>query len=300
MKIGIDLGGSHISVGIISENEKIIIKKETDIDLTKQNELDKKILIRDTIISLINIAIEESNIPIFLIEQIGIGIPGIIYKNKIKRCSKFNINDWNIAKELEDIYKIKVYIENDSYCATLSEKKYGKLNKFNKSIFLSIGTGIGGAYIVEDKVFPSEYGHMIIEKNGVKCHCNNYGCFENYCSMKKFKKEIIKILNLQEDTSAKQILEILKNSEETNEIKEYIDEYITYLAIGICSISNTFNPEAICIGGGFSYFEEILYNRLLEKLKFFTFQYEIPKILIASLKNDAGIIGASLINEKDI
>lgn len=293
MKIGIDLGGSHIAVGVISEG-KVLAKTEKDINFI-QYKKEIKELIRDTIVSLINIVLKEANVPIFLIESIGIGIPGIVKANKIKRCSKFNINGWDIAKEIQEEFNIKVKVENDAVCATLAEKEYGKLKDINKGVFLTIGTGIGGANVINGYTVPVEYGHMIIQKDGIKCHCQNKGCFENYCSMRVFKEKVIEILELNEKVSSKEILNLVQNNMENKELSNYIEEYISNFMVGICNIANIINPEIICIGGSFSYFKEILYKKLLEKDEFITYQFDKPKIVLAQNENDSGIIGATLI-----
>lgn len=291
MKIGVDLGGSHIAVGIITDEGKILGKKEENISFLEKEQNNIKELIRDKILSLINYVTKEYNIPIFVLEGIHIGVPGIVDNNFIISIKKYNIYDWNLAEDLKRCYKINVEITNDAVAGAIAEKKYGSLRETNKAVFLCIGTGIGGATILDDKVFPSEYGHMVIEKDGKKCHCGRMGCFETYCSMRAFKERIIKLLNLNNEISSEEILEILKKENENEQINKYIDEYIENLLVGLSNIVNIINPKKICIGGSFTYYEDILYKRLLEKAKTYTYQYEKPEIVLASLKNDAGIIG---------
>ena len=291
MKIGIDLGGSHIAIGVVTDEGKIIEKKEENIDFIKQEPNNIKELIRDKILSLINYVTEKLNIPIFVIEEIHIGVPGTVENNFIVSIKKYNIYNWNLAEELEKCYKIKIRITNDAVASAIAEKNYGSLKNAKKAVFLCLGTGIGGATILDDKIFPSEYGHMVIEKNGETCHCGKRGCFETYCSMRVFKTKIIELLNLNNETTSEEILEILKEQNDNEQINRYIDEYIDNLLVGISNIVNIINPEKICIGGSFTYFEDILYKRLLEKAKTCTSQYKMPEIVIASLKNDAGIIG---------
>ena len=163
---------------------------------------------------------------------------------------------------------------------------------------MSLGTGIGGAYVIlgtESKdilIIPSELGHMVIEKNGRPCHCGKNGCFETYCSMRAFKKGIIELLNLNEETTSEELLTILKNQSENETLNNYIDNYIDTLTLGISNIVNIFKPEKICIGGSFTYFEGVLYKRLVEKAKNYKYQFEVPQIVLAKFQNDAGIIGA--------
>lgn len=297
MKIGIDLGGSHISVGIITENGKILKKQEKVISFIE--EIDIKQKIRDSILSLINQLLRELQIPIFIIEEIGIGVPGIIKENYIIKCEKFGIYNWNLAKELEQYYKIPVKINNDALCAAKAECKYGNLNNVNKAVFLCLGTGIGGATILQNNIFPSEFGHMIINKDGKECHCGKKGCFEKYSSMKVFKDGMIELLELNKNTTSEELLNILKKEKQNRELNKYIDEYTNNFLIGISNIINIINPEVICIGGSFVYFEDILYKRLLEKANLLTFQFEKPKFVLAKLQNDAGIIGSTLFDKND-
>lgn len=292
MKIGIDLGGSHIAVGVVTEEGKLLAKKEEAICFEKENNIKEKI--RDRILSLINQLLRELELPIFVIEEIGIGVPGIVKENKIVKCEKYGIYEWDLAKDLEEHYGVKVKLENDAVCAAKAEKECGNLKDSKKAAFMCLGTGIGGATVLENKVLPSEFGHMIIEKEGRKCHCKKQGCFETYASMKAFKEGMIEVLGLQKDTTSEELLIILKREKENKELNQYIDEYIRNLLIGIGNIVNIVNPELICMGGSFTYFEEILYKRLLEKAQLMEYQFERPKIVLAKLQNSAGIIGATL------
>ena len=294
MKIGVDLGGSHIAVGLVSEEGKILQKCEENILFIEQEENKMKELIRDKILSLINSALRRAQIPIFIAEEIGIGVPGVVENNVIKNCKKYGIDYWDLAKELEDFYKIDVKVQNDAVCAAKAEKAYGNLQGVERGVFLCLGTGIGGTTILGNNLFESEYGHMTIEKDGKECYCGKRGCFETYSSMKNFKNRVIEILNLNQNTSSEDILIALKNNRENEELNRYIDEYLNNLVIGISNIVNIMKPEKICIGGSFAYFEEILFFKLKEKVKTYTYQYRAPEIVLASLKNDAGIIGATI------
>ena len=128
MKIGIDLGGSHIAVGVITEKGKIIQKEEQNIIYSKEEDI--KQIIVDKILSLINSVLRISQIPIFVIEEIGIGVPGIIENNIVKKCDKYKIYNWNLAKILEEHYQIPVKLQNDALCAAKAEKEYGNLKEW--------------------------------------------------------------------------------------------------------------------------------------------------------------------------
>jgi len=301
MQIGVDLGGSHVGVGIVNENGKIVIKKEQDLIISDNNINSTKMYIRDTIIALINSTLREIGAPICLIEKIGIASPGKVEKGIIKDIYNLGIKEMNLAEMLKEYYGVEIKIKNDAKCAGIAEKEYGALKNEKDAVFLCLGTGIGGATFYNGKLIEpnrregSEYGHMIIQKDGIECKCGNKGCFEKYASIRAFKEEVKRILKLDDSISSKELLEQLNKQLDNKEINDYIDNYIDYLLLGISNIVNIIEPEVICLGGGFVHFEKILYTRLIEKINLNKYKFNKPRIVLAKLGNDAGIIGATLI-----
>lgn len=292
MKIGIDLGGSHIAVGIVTQEGNLLVSQEENISVINNENV--KQLIRDKILSLISCVLKQMQLQISSIKEIGIGIPGIVKENIIEKCEKYGIYNWDLAREIEEIYKIPVKLQNDALCAAKAEYKYGNLKDVKKAVFLCLGTGIGGATILGNNIFPSEYGHMVINLEGTKCHCNKKGCFETYSSMRAFKIGMIELLRLDKNTKSQELLKILREQKDNNVLNNYIDKYINNLSIGISNIINIISPEKICIGGSFTYFEDILFVRLIEKINNMKYQFETPQMVLAKLENRAGIIGATL------
>lgn len=299
MQIGIDIGGSHIAVGVISKRNTIIAKREKDIEKDNSNNNIKEYII-ENIKMLINQVLKDVGAPSCVISKIGIAVPGRVKDKFVYDMYNLGIKEFNLAQVLEEHYNVTVNIRNDAKCAALAEKNIGNIGEYDESVFLCLGTGIGGATFINGKMLEytkdwgSEYGHMIIKKDGIECKCGNKGCFEKYASMKSFKDGIIELLNLKENTSSKDILEIItrKVNEEDKLVNSYIDEYIENLLIGLSNIINIIQPEAICIGGSFVYYEKILYTRLIEKINLRKYNCNIPKIVLAKLGNEAGMIGA--------
>ena len=143
-----------------------------------------------------------------------------------------------------------------------------------------------------------EFGHMVINKNGEKCNCGNNGCFEVYCSKKKFKEKMQEILEIDTYIGAKELIKKINENTENERVKKLLEEYIEDLAIGISNIINIFEPEGIAIGGSMSYYEELIFDRLKEKIcngDYLFNKGDSPKILAAQIGNDAGILGATLL-----
>ena len=297
MKIGIDLGGSHIAVGLIESNGNVLTKKE--VQILKEDEKNIKDIIENYITTNVKEIANKYNI-----ESIGIAIPGTVSDKKIVKSVNLGIEDYNIVEILENKIGIPIKIKNDAKCAAIAENTYGSIKEYPNSIFLTLGTGIGGAAIFNSKLLSPidvpgfEFGHMIIKHNGKLCKCGKRGCFEQYGSMKAFKQMIIEELELDAKIDGEKLLEVVKKQKDIPAIVDIIDEYLTDLSIGISNLVNIFEPQAIGIGGSFVYFEDILLPGLKEKLlqgNLLFNQREDITINCASLGNDAGMIGATLI-----
>ena len=295
MKIGIDMGGSHVAIGIVNENGKNIEKFEKDIKTVGDQ---AKAEISTYIIEIISKIKENHNI-----EKIGIGSPGTPRDGVLTHLINLKIKEFDISSILMEHFDIPVILKNDARCAGLAEKTYGALKEYQDAVFLCLGTGIGASVFMNGKELKPiqnpgmEIGHMVIDKNGIKCNCGKTGCFETLCSVKRLKDKLIDEMNLSKEVSSKELLEILKWRAKEENIKKILEEYIDNLNIGLSNIIDIFAPQAICLGGGFVYFEEILYKPFLEKYynerKSF-YKDRIPDIKLALLGNDAGIIGATI------
>ena len=299
MKIGIDIGGSHVGTGLINLNGRIIAKEEQDLDNElKDGNYSKKLL--DTIIETITKVLEEKKIDIKEISLIGIAVPGTVSDTHIIKADNLHIKGFDIVSEINKYFNIPIVLRNDAKCAAIAEKEYGSLKKYDDALFLTIGTGIGGAVYLGGKLLkPKKYegfeiGHMVIQKNGLKCNCGRKGCFERYASMKAFKQMIQKEFG-KENLTGKEVKELLENNKNSEQVDKIINEYISYLSTGIANLINIFEPQTISIGGSFVHFKDILLERLEKKLneKNILFNNQsAPKITMAKLKNDAGMIGS--------
>ena len=280
MKIGIDLGGSHIAIGVVDKNGRIIEKFEK-----KLKSIEKK-KIKSTITSYIieNVQLLRKK---HKITGIGIAIPGTVSGGTIVKSVNLGIKNFNIVEELKKEIDLPIQIRNDAKCAAIAENTYGSLKSYNRSIFLTLGTGIGGAVIINNSLLDCgdlpgcEFGHMIIEKNGKQCNCGKKGCFEKYASMKALKTNLREALGVGEEVSGKELFEIIRNNAFLGET--VVQEFIENLSIGIANLINIFEPEAVGIGGSFVYFEEVLLNKRDDII-----------VKTAIFRNDAGIIGATI------
>ena len=299
MKIGIDIGGSHIGIGLVNSNGTIILKEEKFIK--DKSNIEKKIeeYITENVIKMLQA---------YYINEIGIAVPGTVTGTKIVRAVNLGIENYDLVAILQNNlikagYTINIKMKNDGKCAALAEQKYGALAGYDNSVFLCIGTGVGSAEIFDGKLLEAknvpgfEFSHTIIHRNGAACNCGKRGCFEVYASLKRFKEKIVKEFNLK-SINGECVRDFIRKNSDNPTLRYMINSYIEDLSIGISNIINIFEPEAICLGGSFAEYEGILYeplkNALINGNLLFNKRCDII-IKLAKLKNDAGIIGATLI-----
>lgn len=300
MKIGIDIGGSHIAIGVVDSTGRILERMEKRLKSAEKKVIEKSIeeYITDNV---------EKLIQKYKISNIGIAIPGTVDENTVVKSVNLGLKNYEIVKKLEEKIQLPIKIRNDAKCAALAENIYGCLKLYNRSVFLTLGTGIGGAVMIDHKLLDTgslpgcEIGHMSIEKDGILCGCGRKVCFERYASMKALKDKLRKALGYDEKVSGKELFEIIRSNNPANKdydiIEKIIKEYIEDLSVGIANLINLFEPEAIGIGGSFVYFEEVLLDRLKEELLSKKLLFNPRKEIViktAVLGNDAGIIGATL------
>lgn len=303
MKIGIDLGGSHVGVGLVDGEELIV---HIDKNFTEEDKKDIKATILKDIDELVNTLLEENDLTINEIELMGIASPGTISNGVIVKAGNLGIQNFDILSELKKKYDIPLQIRNDGKCAALAEKQIGALKGYDDCLFVNIGTGIGGAAFIGGKLLEPkrysgfEFGHMIVEKDGIECTCGKKGCFERYCSIKSLKNRIRKTLNIESEDMSGQYMREELMVKYPNEVRNDIVDFLEHLVVGIGNLIDIFEPEVICFGGSFSYYEghpvlNEFIERMNEKNAIFN-DGERPKFVSAKLKNNAGIIGATLKN----
>lgn len=307
MKVGIDLGGSHVAIGLVDENHEIIEKRTYYMNDKGVVTLENYIL--SSIVHGINEILNSTSYKLNQIESIGIATPGNPKDGCIKNVVNLGIKEFDIANKLKVALggsksNIEIKLQNDGKCAALAEKFNGSLREYDDCVFLCIGTGIGGAAFFNGQFLKPkrnsgfEFGHMIIKKDGEQCNCGNKGCFEAYCSKRKFKSQMQEILGIEKYVGAVELTQAINENMLDTRVSNLLEEYVDNLAIGISNIINILEPEAISIGGSMSHYESLILDRLREKIyngEYLFNKENPPKILVAQSGNDAGIIGATLI-----
>ncbi|MEI8087868.1 MAG: ROK family protein, partial [Paludibacter sp.] len=185
--IGIDLGGTAIKYGLVCSNGELVYENQ----LATQADCGSETVIQNIINAVKTVQVKASELKLSTI-GIGIGTPGIVDKtNRIVLGGADNIVGWSqvfLAEKIEEACQLPTFISNDANLMGLGEQAYGAAKNCSDVLFLTIGTGIGGAIIIDGKLFGgygnrgTELGHIPLFMDGISCSCGSIGCLEAYAS----------------------------------------------------------------------------------------------------------------------
>lgn len=312
MYIGIDLGGTNIAAGVVDENGKILAQDSTPT----LNERDYTEIVKDMAM-LCKKIIKEAGLEEKDIKAIGIGSPGSIDNENgvVTYANNLKMDNTPIAAELKKYLDVPVNVENDANAAAYGEYVING-EGVDDFIFITLGTGVGGGIVIDKKIYRGfngaggELGHTTLVHNGEPCSCGNKGCWEAYASvtalikqteaaMKKNPDSLMhKFAEKEQKVSGRTAFDAAKSGDAA--AKEVVEQYIAYVADGIMGMINIFQPEKLVIGGGISKEGDYLLKPIIEYVDKYGYNKHMKttKISIATLFNDAGIIGAALAAKK--
>lgn len=309
--IGIDVGGTGVQVGVVSEQGQILATDSFPTGVGRPYQAMVQDMVRCT-----KSAVTKAGLTLEDVKSIGLGIPGIAdaKTGTVIFCTNLGWRDIPLRAEIQKYIDKPVYIDNDATVAGLAESVAGVSANTDSSVFLTLGTGVGGGIIIHGKVWSgshgvgSEIGHMILKMGGEPCTCGNHGCVERYCSATaiiRMAREAVKahpesaILTAAKgdpaNINAKIVFDAAKAGDPVG--MQVFREYVSYLAQAISNIIQFLDPEVIALGGGVSKAGDFLLNAVREEVPHYLLYKNIPaaRIELAKLGADAGIIGAAML-----
>ena len=302
--IGIDLGGTSVKYALI-DNEGVFHfqgKLPSKADISAEAVIGQLVTAcKETMASAQQLGVT--------IEGIGIGTPGIVDEtNRIVLGGAENIKGWenlNLADRIEAETHLPVQMGNDANLMGLGATMYGAGQGARNVVFLTVGTGIGGAVVIDGKLFNgfanrgTELGHVPLIANGEPCACGSIGCLEHYAStsalVRRFNKRAAEAGRSfsGEEINGELIVRLYKEGDKL--ATECLDEHCDFLGHGIAGFINIFSPQRIVIGGGLSEAGDFYIQKVSERAHRYVMAdcAVNTRIMAASLGNKAGSIGAA-------
>lgn len=309
--VGIDLGGTNIKAGVVDEMGNIISK-----DRMKTNaDRDQLEIVRD-MAWLADKVIKQAGKDISEVEAIGIGSPGtpdndtgcLIYANNLP------FRNAPMRSEIRKQLDLPVFIDNDANVAALAESVVGGARGAGNSVAITLGTGVGGGVVINHRIYNGfnhagcEVGHMVIMAGGEQCTCGRKGCFEAYASATALVRETEKAAKNNPDSILNTLIAnngghadgrtaFVGMRKGDKAAADVVDFYIEMLAEGLGNVINGYMPEVIVIGGGVCNEGDALLLPVRERALKKTYlapSVAAPRIELAQMGNDAGIVGAAM------
>ena len=306
--IGIDIGGTKISMVLGTSSGKILARRE----IATGTRAKTKACVKELALNLRALILHSCISPREIL-GIGVGCPGAVDSSKGMLPRSPNLPGWNnlpLAKILSKATGLPVHLANDANAAALGDSFFGAGKNSRSFIYITVSTGIGGGIIIDGRLYEGsgfvagEIGHMSIVPEGRKCNCGQKGCLEAYASgtaignfvrerMTKSNTMIWKFLPKNKRFNARQVGMAAREGDKLS-IESYRQAGY-YLGIGIANLLNILNPEKVVIGGGvLKSAHKIFWKTMMKSAKQHAWPeaFRTVRIVRSQLKGHVGDLGA--------
>ena len=298
--IGLDLGGTNIKYGLVDDKGTFLFEGL----MPSCGDVSLEAVLNQLLAAASACSAEAARLGLLPV-GVGVGSPGIVDPTeRIVIGGAENIVGWQmvpVADFLESKLQLPVRVSNDANLMGLGETVFGAAQGCSDVLFLTIGTGIGGAVIIDGKLFGgyrnrgTELGHIPLVANGEICACGSVGCWEAYAStaalVRQYKEKATGTRDQEID--GKMVVSLYLSGDQL--ATEVMNTHFFYLGRGIAGLINIFSPQRIVIGGGISEAGDFYLANISE----LAFKHAMPEcsenteIVVAQLGNKAGCLGAA-------
>lgn len=314
VRVGIDLGGTNIVAGVVDDRHTILATAKRKTNLPRPAED----IVRD-MAELVQEAVQKANMSMNEVRYVGVGCPGTCNQDTgiVEYSNNLRFEQLPLKADLERLTGKPVYIENDANAAALGEALAGAGQGAESCVCITLGTGVGGGIVLEGKLYDgfnfagAELGHAVIVVDGEACTCGRNGCWEAYASATALVRQTQAAMDAHPDSgmhalakesgrvTGRTAFDAMRQGDPV--AKQVVDTYIRYIGCGLINVVNIFQPEVLCIGGGICNEGDTLLlplKKMLEEERYSKYSKNQTKLCVATLGNDAGIIGAAFLGDK--
>ncbi len=307
--LGIDLGGTTFVVGALDWEGRELASASFDTPHTK----DSSVILEELATRVQEVAVGVEGRPVGL----GVGIPGVVEPERghVVRCPNLPaLDDTEAAPELSTRLGMPVFINNDAYCATLAELRWGAGRDVENLLMLTLGTGIGGGVAMGNRVIRGprqligEIGHSIVNPEGALCGCGNHGCFEAQAGRGAIIDMTIRKIQTGRETLLLSLCEgdlsridprfVALAAQQGDDLAvEVMNEVGHWIGVGICTGIVYTDPDLVVLGGGIAAAGEVLLGPIRRTVAARSLisqgKFDPRQIVPAQLGNKAGLHGAA-------
>ena len=294
-RLGIDIGGTTVKLGVVDAQFRIL--EQTAIPTLANRPAEA--LIADIA------AAAKPLIETYAPATVGIGSPGSVdpQAGVVLNAGNLPFRNLPLAACLQEVFGLPAQLENDANCALIAETVAGVCRGCRDALILTIGTGIGGAILIDGKIYhghnflAGELGHFVIQHGGRKCVCGMRGCFEQYASATALIRQTREAIEEAPESILAQLgtagvdgRTVFAAVEKGCPVADRVlQNYLAYLAVGINSLTYIFQPQKIVLAGGVAKAGSVLTDRLQP------FLIPYANVSLSSLTGNSGIIGAAML-----
>ena len=309
--IGIDVGGTTAKAGVVDEAGQILYKSSCKTGIERDFED-----IAADMAELCRHIVRESGHEMAEVAAVGVGIPGEQSPKTglVAFCNNLGWVDVPLMQRLRDALGLPVYVDNDANVAALAESAFGASRDVKSSILITLGTGVGGGIVRDQRIHTGahgvggEIGHMVVVVDGEPCNCGHRGCWEKYASATAIIRMGRALMEEKPDCAlarqiggdaanlnAKAVLDLAKAGDA--DCAGIFETYVKYLCVGLANLINIYDPDMLVLGGGVAYAGDFLLDAVRAALGDYVYCPALSwaRVELARLGNDAGIIGAAML-----
>ena len=309
--IGIDVGGTTAKAGVVDEAGQILYKSSCKTGIERDFED-----IAADMAELCRHIVRESGHEMAEVAAVGVGIPGEQSPKTglVAFCNNLGWVDVPLMQRLRDALGLPVYVDNDANVAALAESAFGASRDVKSSILITLGTGVGGGIVRDQRIHTGahgvggEIGHMVVVVDGEPCNCGHRGCWEKYASataiirmgraLMEEKPDCVLARQMGGDAAnlnAKAVLDLAKAGDA--DCAGIFETYVKYLCVGLANLINIYDPDMLVLGGGVAHAGDFLLDAVRAALGDYVYCPALSwaRVELARLGNDAGIIGAAML-----
>ena len=307
--VGVDIGGTTIKVAAATDQGEVL----SDVRSLTQRGDGQAIV--EGILDTIGQAIQQAGLKPTDIAALGFGAPGGIDRTEglWSGSTTIRLGGWfPLTSLVKERYGIPATIDNDGNVAALGEMRFGAGSNMQDLVYLTLGSGVGGAIIIDGQVHygkagrrrAGEIGHMIVQKDGPRCGCGAHGCLEALSSATAVIREARAALQSGQPTLIQDLVEndpARLNGEVVGRAAQQGDEIALRiwrmvgegLATGVYSLAMILAPQVVIIGGALAQAGDLVFKPMFEKLDYeASGRFNRAQVRMAALGERAGLIGS--------